>query len=71
LPKSPFDDHEIKIIRCPYCGYESHKDARLDAQPHEASMRWLRRESLNKKKLRKALDAVAKAFDDLRRQFGE
>jgi transcription elongation factor Elf1 len=70
LPKNSLDDRDIKIIRCRYCGHEirktltwmrSHTKFQCDGCGEEFS--------LEKKKIRKALDAVAKAIDELRERL--
>ena len=70
LPRGPLDNRNIKIIRCQYCGHES-----------RMTLVWMRSHatfqcdgggekfSLEKRKISKALNAVVKAFDDLRQKL--
>jgi transcription elongation factor Elf1 len=70
LPRSPLANGDIKIIRCRYCGDES-----------RMTLAWMRSHatfqcdgcgekfSLEKRKISKALNAVVKAFDDLRQKL--
>jgi DNA-directed RNA polymerase subunit RPC12/RpoP len=69
LRKKPFNDGEVKIIRCPHCGFESRE-----------SLAWMRggtklqcaacgeELSFHQQKISRALNAVFKAFDDFRRR---
>ena len=72
LPTSPLDEHEIKIIRCRYCGHKSCKTLAWTRSHTKFQCADCGEEfSLDKKKIRKALDAVVKALDDLRRKLAK
>jgi hypothetical protein len=43
MHNSPLDDGQIKVMRCPYCGYESRKMLAWAQRAREVPMCWLRR----------------------------
>jgi hypothetical protein len=66
MHNSPLDDGQIKVMRCPYCGYESrkmlawaHGRARFQCAGCGEQLTFHKH---------KALDAVIRAFKDLRRK---
>jgi transposase-like protein len=66
LPEGPL----IKVVRCPYCGYQN-----SNAAPWMRGHKYFQcagcgeQFRLREKKIKKVLVAVAKAFDDLWRKL--
>jgi DNA-directed RNA polymerase subunit RPC12/RpoP len=72
LPLRALDHREHKIIRCRYCGHKSRKTFAWTRSHTKFQCAGCGEEfSLDKKKIRKALDAVVKALDDLRRKLAK
>jgi DNA-directed RNA polymerase subunit RPC12/RpoP len=66
---SPLEDRQIKVIRCPYCGYESRKTLAWTHGRAKLQCAGCGEEfTLHKQKTSTTLNAVIRAFGDFRRK---